>query len=188
MTTAATGPRLRARVADVPDFAPMLPYGIATAIIGTIVWLARERALTHAMAIVTASWMMWAGVIMMTSALTTLGYLPHHHYPWYAGIGIDAFAVWSLSRDPTNRIKATVSAVFCVQIAMHMAYGVRTLMYGSADGELYAINLKFTGWIELLLLGGWSVGSAGDRLLHRVRRVVPTPRRTSNSRHLGDKG
>lgn len=177
-------PPHRTMVADVPDFSPMYPYGAAFAAIGAVVWIARERTLTHATLVLLASWLMWCGVIMFTSGLTTLGLLPHHHYPWYAGIGIDAFAAWSLFRDPTNRIKATIAAIFCVQIAMHMAFGAVMMLRGSADGELYAQNLSITGWIELLLLGGWSIGRAGGRL-YRLWRVVPPPRRASHSRHLG---
>jgi hypothetical protein len=170
----------------MPDFSPMYSYGTAFAVVGTLAFLARDRDVLRATAIVLASWVSWCGAIMFTSGLTALGLVEHHHYPWYAGIGIDAYAAWALSRDPSNRIRATISAIFCVQIAMHMAFGLVKLLHGSADGDLYAQNLSITGWVELLLLGGWSIGRAGGRL-HRLWRVVPTPRRTSHSSNLGSK-
>lgn len=163
----------------MPDFSPMLPYGEAFAVVGLVAWIARERAITHAALVLLASWLLWCGTIMFTSGLTGLGILPHHHYPWYAGIGIDAFAAWALFREPTNKIKATIAAIFWVQIAMHMAFGAVLIIHGSADGVAYSQNLSITGWIELLLLGGWSVGRAGGRL-HRLWRVVPPSRRATH--------
>ncbi len=158
---------------------PMLPYAIGTLIVGVLTIYARDRDEAGSYIVVTASWLLWCGCIAFLWAIG------HPDYePWYAGILIDALAAYFLYRHPSNKVKATIAAIFCLQITIHMAFGGLKLSHIPANGDVYADYLSITGWLELLLVGGWAGGHTGHRM-YRFWRMVSASRRSAHSRDLG---
>lgn len=161
---------------------PMIPYLIGTFIVLILTAAARERDVSEAYIVVTGSWLLWCTYIVLSWAI---GYPDFE--PWHAGIVIDAVAAYYLYRHPTNKIKATIAAIYCLQIIIHMAYGGIKISHTPDNGDVYAGYLSITGWFELLLLGGWSGGHAWRRL-DPVRWLVRSYRRSAHHRDMGPRG
>lgn len=134
----------------------MLEYALGIAAAMLLAWLVRDRSVTDGVAATTLSWGAWCAFILLTG----------QYEPWYAGIVFDATAAWWLLRNPTNKMKSVLASIFCIQITMHVAYGLNMAFYGAADWQAYYIRTQVTGWLQLLILGAWAGGNL-------VMRYVP---------------
>lgn len=152
----------------------MADYAIAVFVVMALAVLSMKREIITSMMIVAATWGAWCLFIMATE----------NYEPWQLGIAIDGAAAWYLLRHPSSRPKSVLAAIFCVQVAMHIAYGTVLLTAGAADWQAYYAQTSMTSWAQLLVVGGW----AGGHLLRRivpVRRRVPLLGHRSDSRDMG---
>jgi len=150
-------------------------FACALAFVAVAAGVSRDRVAMLGASIVVGIWMLWSGFIFATGI----------YEPWHWGIVIDGLATWVLLRAPTCRPRTILAALYCVQIAMHIGYGI-VVMTTAPDYEAYYDRLKIIGWLQLFLVGGWSIGSLWHRLL-RARRISFTSLRHADRTHMDRK-
>lgn len=158
---------------NMPDFSPMTSYGTALVLIAILALLARSRDAWTAWLAVTLSWLAWCGFIIVTRI----------YDPWWFGVFTDSAAAWILLRHPSTRIRSIIGSLFAVQILMHLAYGAQKTLFGVAGYDAYDLDLSLTGWMQLLIVGGWASGSAISRAMDIWRGLHPLGYRPGSS-HL----
>lgn len=86
---------------------------------------------------------------------------------WPFNIIIDASASVVILWRPAGKMQALLGVSYCVQIAMHGGYGAAKIA-GIADPWKYYNALTAVAWIQLLMIGGWSVAIWGRGIVrHR---------------------
>jgi hypothetical protein len=152
----------------------MLAYAIAIIAAGALTLTAKRLDVAFGWCAIFFSWAAWCCFIIVSGI----------YDPWYAGIIFDGATVVALQRHPSSQMKAVLSAIFLVQILEHITYGGVILFRGSADRAAYLAHLSYTGWAELLVLGGWAGGSTWRRFM-RGRHLVRPPINTQSARNMG---
>lgn len=154
----------------------MLEYALAIVVVAVICKMSSDKAMSEGLAAISAAWAAWSGYILLTN----------DYEPWAAGIIFDSAAAWWLLRRPSTKMKSVLASIFCIQITMHIAYGLNVLVYSSADWQSYYDRTSIAGWLQLLIVGGW--GIAGIIMRHNsLRASVRTPRIKESVRDMGDK-
>lgn len=91
------------------------------------------------------------------------------HDPWQFNIVNDSISAAIILSRPASRWQAMIGVAYCIQIAMHGGYGARELISGIASWGKYNDALTTVAWLQLLLVGVWSGGVWGNRLVrHRI--------------------
>lgn len=152
----------------------MIGYGLALSGVLLLALLSRKSEIMFAGLVVLASWLAWCGSIIVTG----------DYEPWYCGIVIDSLAMCALLKLPSCKGRAAVAALFGAQVAAHVAYGSVLWLAGTADWQAYSTHLDVTGWLQLIIIGGWGGGLVWRRFVHWGRRRNLLGYRT----HSGDLG
>lgn len=134
----------------------MLEYALGILGVIGLVYFTRRQDMRDGVISILMSWLAWCWFIISTGI----------YEPWHAGIVFDSAAAWWLLRNPSTKLKSVLASLFCVQITMHVGYGVNIIATGSAYWEAYYRQTQITGWLQLLVLGGWAIG-------HLVGRAMP---------------
>jgi len=150
-------------------------FACALAFVAVVAGLSRDRVAILGANILVGIWMLWSGFIMATGI----------YEPWHFGIVIDGLAAWLLLRAPSCRPRTVLAALYCVQIAMHIAYGI-VVLTAAPDYRAYYDRLKIIGWLQLFLVGGWSIGSLWLRLL-RARHISAASFHRADRAHMDRK-
>lgn len=148
-------------------------YDFALLAIGVTAIASRNRDVWFMYAIVAMVWCAWSIVIMATGL----------YEPWGAGIVIDGAAAALLLRHPSTRSRAALGALYCLQIAMHIAFGVVQITRGPVAVDQYADWPGYIGWAQLAIVGAWASGSGGRRVIDRWRRRASSVRAAHISNH-----
>lgn len=131
-------------------------YGWALAICGVLIIAARNSSVLL-YAVLASNWCAWSLFITLTGI----------YEPWQFGIVVDSAAMLVLLHRPSNRIRAILAASYCIQVAMHIAFGLVVMTRGVSDVDLYANWLGYIGWAQLSLVGGHAGGGIWRRVRHR---------------------
>lgn len=134
----------------------MLEYALGILGVIGLASFTRRQDMRDGVIAILMSWLAWCWFIIATGV----------YEPWHAGIVFDSAAAWWLLRNPSTKLKSVLASIFCVQITMHVGYGTNIIATGSAYWEAYYRQTQITGWLQLLVLGGWAIG-------HLVGRTMP---------------
>lgn len=118
----------------------------------------REQILRTAAAIL-INWI--AGLIYVSTT--------DNYTPWHFSIFIDALAAFAVMFHPAGRVQGFVGLFYFVQIAGHIAFGLRTMLHMSVDPIYYYDAITYVAWAQLAAMGAWCGGVWIGDLLHRLR-------------------
>lgn len=144
----------------VPWWAYMVGLAVATVISGLTSLMVQDYRLLRACGAILANFM--AGIIFELST----GILDH----WGFNILIDSITALIIIARPAGRAQSLLVVSYCVQIAMHGAYGVLWIK-GIAEATPYYNWLTGVAWIQLFILGGWCAGHWWRAYYHRSYSV-----------------
>lgn len=88
---------------------------------------------------------------------------------WPVNIALDTLTAVVILWHPAGRWQAALGVTYCVQLAMHIGYGVRRLLDYPADAMSYYDWLTWVAFLQLLIIGGWNLGLWGGGLVARWR-------------------
>lgn len=132
--------------------------------------MAAGRDIWQSFTVLLGVWLAWCGFIILTGI----------YEPWHFGIVLDGLAARILLNHPSCRMKAVLGGSYCVQIAMHVAYGIVIITNGEPNVDAYYDRLSIIAWAQLVILGIWAGGNIGGRIL---RYWHPRPDRFDPSHH-----
>lgn len=124
-----------------------------------------------------------AGLVLLSWAAGTIYTVVTGDYEgWQMSIAVCGIVMLLLLKYPPNiwrhqrpdHWRVAMAVMFGLQIVLHSAFGAANVFGFHPDFACYANSITFTGWIELLIAGGWSCGPVGHgiyRAWHRSRRV-----------------
>jgi len=119
----------------------------------------------RSMLAITGNWLLGLGFIALTGWTDC----------WLYNIVIDTAAAIAILWRPAGRAQAMLGVSYCVQIAMHTGYGAALLRYGSAEKFIYYDRLTTVAWAQLLIMGGWAIGTGVVAGYRRWRRAALRP-------------
>lgn len=90
---------------------------------------------------------------------------------WWFNICIDTGAAAAILWHPAGRWQAVLGVTYCVQIAMHLGYGVVLLLQQTPDPMAYYHWLTVIAFAQLVVLGGWTGGALVSSRNSRVESV-----------------
>ena len=95
----------------------------------------------------------WLGCMLAVVAAESLT-------PWGLFLLFDAASAVAVLRQPASRTQAIIGAIFCFQMAFHVAFAL--IGNGAAD-RLYLDLLALGGWLQIATLAGGSIYGGGKR-------------------------
>lgn len=101
--------------------------------------------------------------------------------PWHVFMVLDVLAATIILVQPAGRIQAIIGWTYVAQLAMHTGYALNG---ASADPVIYWWSLTVSGYVQLLLVGGWwARGQWPDFLrIRRQRKLAPASHQKSVDR------
>lgn len=76
---------------------------------------------------------------------------------WPVNIPLDAITAGVVLLRPAAKWQAALAVTYCVQIIMHIGYGTRLTLGMGADAMEYYNQLTGVAFLQLAILGGWSI-------------------------------
>ena len=89
--------------------------------------------------------------------------------PWAFNILLDGITALAIMWRPAGNAQGYIGILYCIQIAMHIGYGIRDWLGMPTDRWAYYDGLTFIAWCQLLVLAVWAGGLGGKRILDRYR-------------------
>lgn len=131
----------------------MLPF-FATLLALLIVSLVRsDGRMAGTAAILLVNWSLEVASIQITG----------EQFPWMIFLTVDYLSALAILGIANNRWQAAVIAIYAAQLICHAAYALSP--QGAWAQHRYWWSLTYTGWAQLVILGGWIIYAlAGGRL------------------------
>ena len=107
----------------------------------------RPQLLRTALAI----WLNWIAGLFYVNVTDNLT-------PWHYSIFIDAVAAAGVMWHPAGRVQGYIGLFYMLQIAAHIAYGIRDLLGIPTDAVFYYDAITYIAWAQLFAIGAWSSG------------------------------
>lgn len=145
---------------------PNLPYVIALAAFSILgLWSGWKRKAPR--------WQIWRSVVAIafnwlagTVYITETG----DYTPWQFSLFIDSGAALAILYHPAGREQAFLGWSYGLQIAAHIVFGALVTAGYSPPQDAYYRYLTYIAFVQLLILGDWSIGG---RLENYLRRLWP---------------
>lgn len=109
----------------------------------------------------------WLAIIANWTVNTLFVILSGDPVAWAWFAMADAVTAAVILRHPAGRMQAAIGWVYIAQIIVHFTFAIR----GDAAGEYdYWLLLTRLAWVQLIILGGWSIGRWGKVARSHVLR------------------
>lgn len=144
--------------------------------LGAVAFLALALAhppMTRTCLAIVGNWLLNTGFVLLSGNPTAAW--------WFAAVDIAAAAI--VLRHPAGRVQAAIGWVYVAQIIAHFVFIVRADEAAAYD---YWLLLTRLAWLQLLLLGGWSIGRWGK--IARSRAVRRRAELAGDTRRSGVAG
>lgn len=132
----------------------------------------REQMLRTAVAIL-CNWIAGVAYVSITD----------NHSAWHFNIFIDAAAAFAVMFHPAGKVQGFIGLFYLIQIAGHVAFGIRRLTGMSADPIYYYDAITYVAWLQLAAMGAWCGGVWIGNLLHHLRHRGDAPDRRASHSH-----
>lgn len=125
------------------------------------------------MAVYARSWQLWLAYLVIALdwlVLSALILVTGIYEPWQLAILVDGAAAFFLLRHPSNAARAVLGATYCIEITMHVAFGMVQLRHDASSIDLYVNWITAIAYLQLSLVFGGACGGAWRRLHDNRRR------------------
>lgn len=143
----------------------MLPFFAALLALLIVAMVRSEGRMAGTAAILLANWVIEVAVIQLTG----------EQFPWMLFLTVDYLSALGILAMSYTRWQLAVISIYALQVICHAGYGLSD--QGAWASYHYWWALTYTGWGQLVAMGGWIayalVGGpdgAGSRLPSYVRR------------------
>lgn len=135
----------------------MLEYIVALLLSAVLVSPIASRAMARTWLAIAGNWAVNTLFVLTTGDAT----------PWLWFAAVDAATAAIILRHPAGRMQAAIGWIYVSQIIAHFVFGIRGDV---AAGYDYWLLLTRLAWVQLFILGGWSIGRWGKAARsHRLR-------------------
>lgn len=148
----------------------MVEYIVGLAVVALLALSLAHPPMTRTCLAIVGNWLANAGFVLLSG--------DHVAAWWFALADLTAAAV--ILRHPAGRVQAAIGWVYVAQIIAHFVFIVRAEEAAAYD---YWLLLTRLAWLQILLLGGWTIGRWGKTARSHVLR-----RRAELAGHSGREG
>lgn len=111
-----------------------------------------------------------------------------NYQSWQFNILLDTLTALAIMWRPASNWQGYIGALYCLQIAMHIGYGIRQLAGGPTDDVQYYDWITAVAWLQLAVAGGWSGGIWRRSVVGRWRGHRAAGSHRYNAKDTGEAG